>query len=265
MYEASSVLPPSNQTNLVLSEAFGITFIKYPAYTVLPTIAAAAAVYILIAYVLFPSGDQIPETIDIDALAQVPAPIITGDGISVRVAGENSYAINDKQGAIIGSTLFAVTLILLLGLSPINVPVWEITVPPAVIMFIRDLWHDWKLARNLAAEAEHSTAERTTLVSIYRAYRRKLYTVSTVIFRLPFACVLFALCMFILVEGLTTHGWVEVFGGWWAAWIRACLKAGMGSAVVGGTGMMLLLSILLCNVRASFEVLYLGLTHYPCI
>lgn len=71
--------------------------------------------------------------------------------------------------------------------------------------------------------------------------------------------------MFILVEGLTTHGWVEVFGGWWAAWIRACLKAGMGSAVVGGTGMMLLLSILLCNVRASFEVLYLGLTHYPCI
>lgn len=282
---ASAVLPPSNPTNLVLSEAFGITFVKYPAYTVLPTIAAALAVYILITYVLFASGKQIPKTINTDALEQVPAipkVTVTDDGsmtevpnnntcsdeVTAIMVDENSFAINDKHGAIIGSSLFAITLILLVGLSPINVPVWEITVPPAVVMLMRDIWHDWRHTKNVnthtVPEAQAHTVpenkhavnvkEHKTLASIHRSYKRRLPTVSTVISRLPVACVLFAFCMFILVEGLTTHGWVEVFAGWWAAWIRACLKAGVGSAVVGATGMMLLLSIILCNVSVSFNI-----------
>lgn len=275
---ASAVLPPSNLTNLVLSEAFGISFIRYPAYTVLPTLAAALAVYLLIAFVLFTSEKQIPTEIDTAALDAVPAlteaeleglPAMRTD--EVNLAQHNPYAINDKHGAIIGSFLFIATLIVLVGTSPLNVAVWKITIPPAVVMFLRDVWHDRTNSNSRLVQypvldcvqarervdrtLQEASHECWTMLSAWQGYRKALPTVSTVLSRLPLSCVLFALSMFILVQGITTRGWVDAFAKWWSAWIHVCSKAGTGSAVVGAVGMMLLLSIVLCNVSSSHLVL----------
>lgn len=274
---ASAVLPPSNPTNLVLAEAFGITFIKYPAWTILPTIAAAVAVYFLIAFVLFTSGKQIPKVIDTAALDEVPRLAeAEEEGLpanrmnEVDIVHHNPYAVNDKNGAIIGSLLFAVTLIILVGTSPINPPVYAITLPPAVMMLIRDAIHDRSTWRYKPVKETSTTGsitdeetinapatnvdERWSFQKGWNSYKRRFPTVSLVLGRLPIACVLFALCMFIFVQGLTSRGWVVVFANWWAAWIRACSRAGTGAAIVGAIGMMFLLSIVLCNVSSRIPI-----------
>lgn len=66
-------------------------------------------------------------------------------------------------------------------------------------------------------------------------------TATTVATHLPYALVPFAFCMFILVQGLVTRGWVPVFAYGWDHWVN---KTG----TVGAIGGMGFLSVILCNV-----------------
>lgn len=66
-------------------------------------------------------------------------------------------------------------------------------------------------------------------------------TAAAVVLHLPFALVPFAFCMFILVQGLVTKGWVPVFAYGWEHWVN---KTG----TVGAIGGMGFLSVILCNV-----------------
>jgi hypothetical protein len=157
-----------------------------------------------------------------------------------------------------------------------------VTVPPALIMIARDIWHDrhlWKkspggpsriepadsipmelVGSAMYCKADTKITERTaddvptqtktrTLGSFYQDIRKStLPTLFSILPRLPTSLVLFAFCMFILVQALTTWGWVEVFAAWWSAWVTACLKVGTGFATVGAVYLMLIISTFLCNV-----------------
>ncbi|THH03904.1 hypothetical protein EW145_g5915 [Phellinidium pouzarii] len=296
---ASAVLPPSNLTNLVLTGAFSISFISYPAYTVLPALAAAAAVCPLLIFGLFSSRQLIPREINAIALqdaisdsqttndtsspsTSLEAP--TGNSDSARSARHAPSALNDKKGAIFGTILLTATLAVLVGTSPLGIPVWEVTVPPAVIMLLRDVWYDRQRWRKNAVTGELETQEQgdkasptsvelvvlpthaasisvsgnlaigsekrhlTMLSVVNNCMQNYVPTLSSIVPRLPFSLVLFAFCMFILVQALTTRGWVEIFATWWSAWIRVCSAAGIGSAIVGSVCLMLLISTLLCNL-----------------
>jgi Na+/H+ antiporter NhaD/arsenite permease-like protein len=87
--------------------------------------------------------------------------------------------------------------------------------------------------------------EPSTLVSLsadaYRWLQETFPTVTAVVAHLPFALVPFAFCMFILVEGLVTKGWVQVFAYGWDHWVS---KTG----TIGSIGGMGFLSVVLCNV-----------------
>ncbi|KAL1945316.1 hypothetical protein VTO73DRAFT_2167 [Trametes versicolor] len=122
---ASVVLVSSNPTNLVLSGAFSLSFLSYAAHVVLPFLAAAACVFPLL-LVLFRSPALIPPRIDVPlSPAEVRAALV------------------DPAGAVFGAVLLGVTLAVLVGVSTIGVPVYMVTVPPAVIMLLRDVRHDW--------------------------------------------------------------------------------------------------------------------------
>ena len=77
-------------------------------------------------------------------------------------------------------------------------------------------------------------------------------TVVSVIGRLPFSLLPFAFSMFILVQGLSSQGWVELFARWWTAWVH---KTGSIGAVAG----MGFLSVCLSNVGAVFQ------SHLACL
>ena len=284
------MLPSSNLTNLVLTGAFSYSFISFAAHTILPTLAAAVAVFPVLAFGLFASRELVPREIDVvelqHSVSESDSPP-SGDSASRHAPGD----LTDRRGAIFGSALLGVTLGVLIGTSPLKIPVWQVTVPPALIMLGRDIWHDRKMWRKESAveipegqlesnsspdqielqpiqktktdesEAPQSdTTERkgrSTLVSYIENFKRDtLPTVMSIIPRLPVSLVLFAFCMFILVQALTTWGWVEVFAGWWSAWIRVCMKNGTGAATVGAIGGMLLASVLLCNVSSLIDPLY---------
>jgi Na+/H+ antiporter NhaD/arsenite permease-like protein len=92
----------------------------------------------------------------------------------------------------------------------------------------------------------HATTEATTTIySILRSvglfFESKLPTVSAVVTHLPFALIPFAFSMFILVEGLVSQGWVELFASAWGTWINK-------TNVVGALGAIGFLSVCLCNV-----------------
>ena len=90
--------------------------------------------------------------------------------------------------------------------------------------------------------------KRQTLVSLsedaYRWSQQTFPTTTAVLAHLPFALVPFAFCMFVLVQGLVTKGWVPVFAYGWDHWVQ---KTG----TVGAIGGMGFLSVILCNVSVQ--------------
>ncbi|KAK5996790.1 hypothetical protein PT974_02133 [Cladobotryum mycophilum] len=88
----------------------------------------------------------------------------------------------------------------------------------------------------------------TTLVSLaqdaFRWLQETFPTATAVIAHLPFALVPFAFCMFVLVQGLVTKGWVPVFAYGWNHWVN---KTG----TVGAVGGMGFLSVVLCNFAGT--------------
>ena len=99
--------------------------------------------------------------------------------------------------------------------------------------------------------------EKSTVLSYYQDLKENtLPTLLSIIPRLPVSLVLFAFCMFILVQALTTWGWVEIFASWWASWIDVCGKKGISSETIGAIWGMLIVSTFLCNV-SGFQVLVL--------
>jgi Na+/H+ antiporter NhaD/arsenite permease-like protein len=103
-----------------------------------------------------------------------------------------------------------------------------------------------------AAEVGHPGDKKdrkpTTLVSLaanaYRWSQETFPTPMTVLAHLPFALVPFAFCMFILVQGLVTKGWVPVFAYGWDHWVK---KTG----TIGAIGGMGFLSVILCNFAGT--------------
>ena len=214
----------------------------------LPFLAAAIATYPVF-LILFHGRDYIPRSIEVQ-----------GEESAI----EPSSVLVDKWGAIFGSALLAVTLGVLVGTSVLGIPVWQVTVPPAVIMFIRDIVYDWHTSRPTpqpdTIEMEQKTVTSQMGVTegvppppviqnvqgfwnhLTPSYITSRFpTATTVLKRLPVALVPFALLTFVLVQGLTKKGWVELFANGWAWWARH-------TGVVGVTAGMGIIVCILCNV-----------------
>ena len=156
----------------------------------------------------------------------------------------------------------------LVGTSILDVPVWQITVPPAVIMFVRDVIYDWYTARP-APQPESIEMETTTVTSqmvappprqsvdgfwkhLTPSYLTSRFPIATTVLkRLPIALVPFALLTFVLVQGLTSKGWVELFADGWAWWASH-------TGVVGVTAGMGIITCILCNVSHSCPTCFIA-------
>lgn len=312
VFQASVVLVSSNPTNLVLSGAFSLSFVKYTAHVILPFLAAAILVYPILLFALFRKRGLIPNTLGLEL-----------DDRDSNAAASGTLV--DKHGAIFGSILLFTTLAVLVGTSTIGVSVWQVTVPPALVMLLRDGVHDWMSKHKSDSAAAHTqpaesppsrrarskdefpmtelsrtngsaqtvvegeniteihevlrapldaptdaptTPESSTAVStrsssptppetLYERAAGKVQTlcetfptVTTIASRLPLPLLPFAFLMFILVQALSSKGWVEVFARWWAAWVA---KTG----TIGAIGGMGFLACIFCNASPFHSSLVL--------
>jgi Na+/H+ antiporter NhaD/arsenite permease-like protein len=151
---ASVVLISSNPTNLVLSGAFSLSFVTYTSSVIFPFLAAALVVYPFFTIALFRSTELIPRTFELSGSNG------EDDGVD-----QPSAALIDKAGAIFGSILLLVTLGVLVGTNVIGVPVWQVTIPPAVLMLSRDAWRDWRWHQVHRVVAKEGGAEHLDTLS----------------------------------------------------------------------------------------------------
>lgn len=114
-----------NPTNVVVSQAFNISFLEYSAWMLLPTLASIFLAYTALR-ILFRNRRYIPQNIS--------AP--DSDARSVLL---------DPVGAVFGLCVLACTLATLIGTSFAGVPVWVVTLPYALLMLTRDVWHDIRI------------------------------------------------------------------------------------------------------------------------
>lgn len=202
-----------------------------------------------------------------------------------------SSTLVDKTGAIFGSVLLLITLatLLITSAASLHVQVWTITVPAALIMFGRDVLHDLHARRGIRhpirgaraggalpdvltqshdgfelgsigrprslREAPSDPPKTTGFARIQQAFP----TCCLVISRLPVFAVLFALCMFILVQSLGSS-WINVFATWWARWVY---KTGTVGAVLG----MYVVTMAGCNVSVHVRScdLQMNLTYWYAV
>lgn len=134
----SALLVSSNPTNLVLTSAFGISFLQYSAWLALPTLAGMVVLFPVVRWGVFRS--RIPRTLN-------PPKVNPKDSLI------------DPWGGIFGTVLFILVIILLVSLSAVGLlegvqGVWSITAPAGIIMFLRDCWHDLIVRRDEQARKE---------------------------------------------------------------------------------------------------------------
>lgn len=222
---ASALLVSSNPTNLVLTSSFHLSLLSFSAWTALPTVAAAVALYPTL---LVQFRKRIPKTLN-------------PPKVNPRAA------LTDPFGAIFTATIFLTCIVVLVALSAVGLlegvqGVWAVTAPAAILVLARDCIHD--LRRTRPHHPSGGTEDHIRLRNSYHPIaiiRHRLPTVCSIISRLPLPLLPFAFSMFILVDALEYTGWVSVWANWWAAWAR-----------VGGTAgciwLMGMLSVLGCNV-----------------
>ncbi|KAI9251385.1 hypothetical protein BDA99DRAFT_201050 [Phascolomyces articulosus] len=132
---ASMALYIGNPTNVVVAEAFNMSFITYSAWMLLPTFVGLGIAYLSLR-ILFRSQKYLPRVIH-------------------PPDEEPKAVLVDPKGALFGLALLGACLCTLIGTSFVHgVSVWMVTLPFAVTMFLRDGWYDltmqWKKRR-----AEH--------------------------------------------------------------------------------------------------------------
>lgn len=120
------------------------------------------------------------------------------------------------------------------------------TVSPPQGLFVSALDEDVERRRQNSLTSIQWPRGPATLMSLgqdaLRWCQETFPTAGAVVLHLPFALVPFAFCMFVLVQGLVTKGWVPVFAYGWDHWVD---KTG----TIGAIGGMGFLSVVLCNVR----------------
>lgn len=111
-----------NLTNVVVCQAYKISFVEYSAWMLLPCIASIAACYIMLRF-NFRHERYIPKLIKI--------PMV-----------DPRSCLKDHAGAVFGLAVLGCSLVCLIGTSFAHVSVWMVTGPFAVIAFGRDVWYD---------------------------------------------------------------------------------------------------------------------------
>lgn len=120
---ASMALYIGNPTNVVVAEAYNMSFIAYSAWMLLPTFVCLAIAYAALR-IVFRSQRYLPRVIH-------------------PPDAEPKTVLIDPAGAVFGLVLLAICMATLIGTSFVpGVSVWMVTLPFALVMLLRDICHD---------------------------------------------------------------------------------------------------------------------------
>lgn len=245
----SMVLFVGNPTNVVLCEGFGLGYLAFSAWTLLPFVGCAITAYLVL---LIQFRRQVPK-------------VIVAPELNPKTV------LNDASGAQVGVFLILSCLIVIIGVSFIGVDVWEIALPFAVSKALFDIsWDYYRYSKHRlpAQESEKSSTvkphpvlvpnqDTTTtkpdgipwytpflakLGSLYARCKSKSPVFLSTLERLPFPLLSFTFSQFMLVEALVHHGWTVTFAHW-LAHLTVSVPATIFSVGI--------LSVVLCGIAGT--------------
>jgi arsenical pump membrane protein len=266
----SSWLYSGNATNVIVALANNLNFTDYMQYSTLPTLGACITLVVMLSIVFW---RKIPAQVD-----QFPIFDIAG-ALKSRVSAILSVVLLvSSLAALIASsfTNFPIWMVTLpfgvLTLAKDFAIDWFTPVPTeddAVAreslvandqlahvgnqaqtpeLTINDTPSTALLANNDSAEQRAQQASDNVAVAItatpqfriLRRFQHRFPTVYQVLSRQPWALAPFVICMFVMVEALTVHGWTSL--------LAQTLAPAVGKSVVAGSFVIGLVSALACNV-----------------
>ncbi|KAH7042533.1 arsenical pump membrane protein-domain-containing protein [Linnemannia elongata] len=287
---ASMALYIGNLTNVVVCQAYKISFVEYSAWMLLPCIASIAACYLMLRF-NFRHERYIPKLIKI--------PMV-----------EPRSCLKDPAGAVFGLAVLGCSLVCLIGTSFAHVSVWMVTGPFAVISFGRDVWYDvrrYRQAQGELGEVEEeedgevvdvvgledlemnhvesgavqdkgtmTTADQVTIPfpvevgsvrsmalstrapknTLLGRFQRRFPLIYGIGIRMPWSILPFTLSMFIMVEGLSHSGWIAIFATWATRLVPNYIAATYAIGFV---------SVLLCNLfnNVPMTILVARILQHP--
>ena len=140
------VLFVGNPTNVVICEGFAVNNAGFTAYTVLPFLACSVSCFIALA-IQFRNAKYIPRKLDVSGDLDVRAVLLDPVGAAVG-------------GALLGSCLI---VIIVISFFSLNVQVWMISLPFAVLKFLWDLAWDTCKLRYLKKSALEREDEKSSM------------------------------------------------------------------------------------------------------
>ncbi|RKP12953.1 hypothetical protein BJ684DRAFT_10773 [Piptocephalis cylindrospora] len=211
---SSMIFFMGNLNNIIVAQAYNLTFVTYAAWMVLPALGAGLCSW---AILMVQYRREIPREVD----PPVVRPL---------------SALKEPRFAVTGTLLLLGMTVALAVSSLYHVSVWMVTLPFGVVGCVIDVLRDgvsllkmqmleeevtmqneegWK---GLSGKRETSSvvilddpgSENGVIGRLYRRGRKmmeKFPVTSEVLVRLPYDVFPFSLGMFILVEGLSAHGW----------------------------------------------------------
>ncbi|MBN2153891.1 MAG: hypothetical protein JW839_20710 [Candidatus Lokiarchaeota archaeon] len=179
----SVALYVGNPTNIIVAQAYDLTFVEYSAWMLLPTVVAGLACYGLLAFT-FRKEISLP----------VSPPAIRPED-----------ALKDRPGAVFGLAMLGACLASLTMAPVLNLDMGIICLIFAAIMVGKDVVFEARVRAGHAHTGRPSTA------------RSVFHSVRVAAGRMPWKIMPFVFGMFIMVEILSVSGWVGflagVFGG----------------------------------------------------
>lgn len=165
-----------NPTNIIVAEAYDLTFFDYTKWMLFPVIVAGLS---SLGLLLFVFRNQIPKRFD--------PPEINAES-----------ALRDKKGAFFGIICLLSCLVLLTIAPFFSLELWQICLFFALLMLCRDLLFDIKNKSNLPNSGEFIEKE------IYETKMTSAWV------RMPWKIMPFIIGMFLLIETLVDSGVVDI-------------------------------------------------------
>jgi arsenical pump membrane protein len=202
-----------NPTNIIVAQAFNLTFVEYSAWMLLPTIVAGLSCYGLLTFVFRKELSQ-----------PLSPPEIKPE-----------TALKDRPGTVF-SIIMLGTCLGFLSVAPVlGLDMGFICLIFAIIMIGKDITFE------LRVRAGHVIITNAEKPGENAARRSLLHSVRIAAGRMPWKIMPFVFGMFIMVEILGTSGWIVMLSSTFAN-----LQSSLG--IFGGTFSMCFISTLASNV-----------------
>jgi len=202
-----------NPTNIIVAQAYNLTFAEYSGWTLLPTMVAGLACYGLLSHTF---------------RKEISLPISSPD-----LKPED--ALKDRPGAIFSIIMLGTCLGFLTVAPILDIDMGIICLVFAIIMIGKDIVFE---ARVHAGRVQ--IKERDPLAKASTS-RNLLHSVKVAASRMPWKIMPFVFGMFIMVEIFSYSGWIGLLASAFGGILSA-------SGIVGSTFTMCFVSALACNI-----------------